>query len=564
MQLEPASIAEPARPSLDAAAEAAEPQKLAELPGIGLADPVQVRELSMELLRLVPRELATQYGLLPLAREESGRLVVAIADPLDTSGIDTLAHLLGLEIVPKLAPRAELLAAIARHYGGSEGEHKPSDTLAGKDSATAHAAALPAPQPSPSARSEPASHSLRHRDDADDAPIIQLVHRLIEKAVEQRASDIHLEPLERRFRVRYRIDGVLIEAEPAPPKHLQAALLSRVKIMAGISIAEKRLPQDGRIQIKLEGSRGGGRGPALDLRVSTLPTSHGESIVMRILSPESLQLGLGELGFMDADRAAFERLIAAPDGIILVTGPTGSGKTTTLYSCLHAINQPDRKIITVEDPVEYQLGGVNQVPVRAEIGMSFAAALRAILRQAPNIVMIGEIRDAETAEIAIHASLTGHLVFSTLHTNDAPGAITRLIDIGIKPFLAATSLRGVLAQRLVRKICPKCAQPYSPSAHELHALDIGEADARRANFRRGRGCPQCHHTGYFGRMGIFELLLIDEPLQQLVHAGASAAQLRAHARQNGMRSLREDGRRKVLSGLTTTEEILSATLGDEA
>jgi len=383
-----------------------------------------------------------------------------------------------------------------------------------------------------------------------------------------------LEPLARRFRVRYRIDGVLIEAE-APPKRLQAAIISRVKIMAGISIAEKRLPQDGRIQVKLGGSNGGSRsssgvgmgelGPAtLDLRVSSLPTSHGESIVMRILDGQSLRIGLGELGFMDDDRAAFERLIAQPDGIVLVTGPTGSGKTTTLYSCLHEINQPDRKIITVEDPVEYQLSGVNQVPVRAEVGMTFAAALRAILRQAPNIVMLGEIRDAETAEIAIHASLTGHMVFSTLHTNDAPSAITRLIDIGVKPFLVGASLRGVLAQRLVRKVCPDCAQPHMPSASELRLLGVSEKEARGARFRRGVGCPKCNHTGYRGRMGIFELLLIDETMQQLVHAGASASKLRAYARQNGMRSLREDGCRKVLAGLTTVDETLSETLADEA
>ncbi|KXU37434.1 type II secretion system protein E [Cephaloticoccus capnophilus] len=538
--------------------------QLAEQLGIARVDLTEL-QVSAELIRLIPHELVRRYELLPLRYEDGGqrRLFVATADPLNTDGLDAIAHLLGVEVVPCFVPREELCAATASHYG-----REIAAAGAFLESASEHAS-LDVSAAFPEATSE-------NDAEADlDAPIIQLVHRLIMRAVEQRASDIHLEPLARRFRVRYRIDGVLIEAE-APPKRLQAAIISRVKIMAGISIAEKRLPQDGRIQLKLPSARGdsrnsenqsssavgGARAAALDLRVSSLPTSHGESIVMRILDGESLRLGLGELGFMADDRAAFERLIAQPDGIVLVTGPTGSGKTTTLYSCLHAINQPDRKIITVEDPVEYQLSGVNQVPVRSELGMSFAAALRAMLRQAPNIVMLGEIRDAETAEIAIHASLTGHMVFSTLHTNDSPGAVTRLIEIGVKPFLVATSLRGVLAQRLVRKLCPDCAQAHTPSAAELSLLGIGEKEARGATFRRAAGCPKCHHTGYRGRTGIFELLLIDEAMQQLVHAGASASKLRAYARQNGMRSLREDGRRKVLAGLTTIEEVLAETLGD--
>jgi len=546
-----------------------EPESIAQLAqrlGIARVDLAQV-QVNAELLRLVPGELARRYELLPLEGEgdgeAGGQLLVAVADPLNTDGPDALAHLLGVEVTCRFALRDELRAAIARHYGR---EIESADVfLENVDKGT--------PLGEPTAATEATATSENETDGDSDAPIIQLVHRIIARAVEQRASDIHLEPLARRFRVRYRIDGVLIEAE-APPKRLQAAIISRVKIMAGISIAEKRLPQDGRIQVKLGGDREsrsssgigvGEGGPAtLDLRVSSLPTSHGESIVMRILDGQSLRIGLGELGFMDDDRAAFERLIAQPDGIVLVTGPTGSGKTTTLYSCLHAINQPDRKIITVEEPVEYQLSGVNQVPVRAEVGMTFAAALRAMLRQSPNIVMLGEIRDAETAEIAIHASLTGHMVFSTLHTNDAPSAITRLIDIGVKPFLVATSLRGVLAQRLVRKVCPDCAQPHMSSALELRLLGVSEKEARGARFRRGVGCPKCNHTGYRGRMGIFELLLIDETMQQLVHAGASASKLRTYARQNGMRSLREDGRRKVLAGLTTIEEILSETLADEA
>ncbi|MEZ5414797.1 MAG: ATPase, T2SS/T4P/T4SS family [Opitutaceae bacterium] len=492
-------------------------------------------QVPSDVLELLTRDQAVHYQLLPLARR-AGVLEVALADPLDTDGVDALAHLLQVTVEPRLAPRDDILRAIDRHYGAADGE----------------VAAVLAPVAESVARRR-VQVAAEENTDAD-APVIKLVHELIAKAVAQRASDIHLEPLERRFRVRYRIDGVLINAE-APPKRLQAAVISRVKIMAGISIAEKRLPQDGRIQITIEGR-------SLDLRVSSLPTSHGEGIVMRILDQETLRIGLGELGFMADDRAVFERLIAQPDGILLVTGPTGSGKTTTLYSCLHAINQPDRKIITVEDPVEYQLSGVNQVPVRADVGMTFAAALRAMLRQAPNVVMVGEIRDFETAEIAIHASLTGHMVFSTLHTNDAPGAVTRLIDIGVKPFLVSTSLRGVLAQRLVRKVCESCARPVKPTTQELGMLGITPLVAQGATFRRGQGCPHCHHTGYHGRMGIFELLIMDDALRQLIHAGASAAKLRQHARGLGMRSLREDGARKAIAGLTTIEEVVSITLGD--
>lgn len=492
-------------------------------------------QVPSDVLELLTRDQAVHYQLLPLARR-AGVLEVALADPLDTDGVDALAHLLQVTVEPRLAPRDDILRAIDRHYGAADGE----------------VAAVLAPVAESVARRR-VQVAAEENTDAD-APVIKLVHELIAKAVAQRASDIHLEPLERRFRVRYRIDGVLINAE-GPPKRLQAAVISRVKIMAGISIAEKRLPQDGRIQITVEGR-------SLDLRVSSLPTSHGEGIVMRILDQETLRIGLGELGFMADDRAVFERLIVQPDGILLVTGPTGSGKTTTLYSCLHAINQPDRKIITVEDPVEYQLSGVNQVPVRADVGMTFAAALRAMLRQAPNVVMVGEIRDFETAEIAIHASLTGHMVFSTLHTNDAPGAVTRLIDIGVKPFLVSTSLRGVLAQRLVRKVCESCARPVKPTAQELGMLGITPLVAQGATFRRGEGCPHCHHTGYHGRMGIFELLIMDDALRQLIHAGASAAKLRQHARGLGMRSLREDGARKAIAGLTTIEEVVSITLGD--
>jgi len=495
-------------------------------------------------LALLPQNLARRHRALPLAIEAS-QLRVALADPLDTDALDTLAHVTGKEIVPLAAPPTAIAQALDRAYGidPSSANDPDSATLL-----------LASPTLTASVDSPKNSAPSTTADDNSDAPIIQLVQSIIASAVQRRASDIHLEPLARRFRVRYRIDGALVEAEN-PPKRLQLAVISRLKIMANISIAEKRIPQDGRIRATVAGR-------ALDLRVSSLPTAHGESIVMRILDQESLQLGLPELGFFPDDRAAFQRLITLPDGMILVTGPTGSGKTTTLYSCLHHLNRTDRKIITVEDPVEYQFAGINQVPVRPEIGMTFASALRAMLRQAPNVVMVGEIRDRETAEISINASLTGHMVFSTLHTNDAPGAVTRLVDLGVRPFLVATSLRAAMAQRLVRKICEKCRVPHQPSARELAGLSLTAEQIAAANFARGTGCPACNGTGYRGRTGIFEILEIDDELQRLIHAGAGVTRLRAHARARGMRTMREDGLRKASAGLTTLEEVVSITTRD--
>lgn len=495
-----------------------------------------------DTLELVPRAVAARYGLLPLSRD--GQSVrVAIADPLDTDGIDALGHMLKLTIEPLVATAEEISAAIDRFYGK---DASSIDELLTDLSVTGGGDGA--------AVTTQASGAGNVADSDADAPIIKLVHQVILEAIQRRASDIHLEPLEKRFRVRYRIDGVLLEVEN-PPKRLQLSIISRLKIMANISIAEKRIPQDGRIQISMNGKQ-------LDLRVSSLPTAHGESIVMRILDKEGLTLGLPELGFLSDDAATFERLISLPDGILLVTGPTGSGKTTTLYGCLHYINKPDRKIITVEDPVEYQLNGINQVPVRAEVGMTFASALRAMLRQAPNIVMVGEIRDLETAEIAINASLTGHMVFSTLHTNDAPSAVTRLIDIGVKPFLVSTSLRATMAQRLVRKICIKCKRPTTPTPQELRALNINTVQAATAAFARGDGCSECNATGYRGRLGIFEIFIVNEEIQRMIYEHAGSAKLRDKARALGMRTMREDGARKVTAGLTTIEEVVSITVGD--
>ncbi len=510
--------------------------------GLPVAPDFDTLRVPGDVLGLIPRELAARYLVLPFAHE-ARVLRLAVADPLDTEAVDSLGHLLNLSIEPHVASARDIAAAIDRFYGKDAGS---IDELLSN---------LSAPGNGDSAVATTEASGLGEITDTDaDAPVVKLVHTLILEAIQRRASDIHLEPLEKRFRVRYRIDGVLLEVEN-PPKRLQLSIISRLKIMANISIAEKRIPQDGRIQIMMNGRQ-------LDLRVSSLPTAHGESIVMRILDKEGLQLGLPELGFFSDDQKELERLISLPDGIVLVTGPTGSGKTTTLYSCLHHINKPDRKIITVEDPVEYQLNGINQVPVRADIGMTFASALRAMLRQAPNIVMIGEIRDLETAEIAINASLTGHMVFSTLHTNDAPSAVTRLIDIGVKPFLVSTSLRATIAQRLVRKICAKCRQPYAPSASELRSLNITPAQAATANFARGSGCAACNGTGFRGRLTIVELFIVNEEIQRMIYEHAGSSALREKARSLGMRTMREDGLRKVLAGLTTIEEVISITVGD--
>ncbi len=497
-----------------------------------------------DVLAQVPRALAARYRLMPLGREGAA-LRVAISYPLDTDGIDSLSHMLKLTIMPVVATAEDIARAINRSYGGEAGS---------LDQLLTNFAVPEAEESVDSGVTPPAAGADTPED--SDAPIIRLVHSIISEAIQRRVSDIHLEPLEKRFRVRYRIDGVLLEVEN-PPKRLQLAIIPRLKIMANISIAEKRIPQDGRIQITV-----GGR--SLDLRVSSLPTVHGESIVMRILDKAGLQLGLPELGFFSDDQAAFERLITLPDGILLVTGPTGSGKTTTLYGCLHYINKPDRKIITVEDPVEYQVTGINQVPVRKEVGMTFASALRAMLRQAPNIVMIGEIRDLEMAEIAINASLTGHMVFSTLHTNDAPGAGTRLLDTGVKPFLVSTALRGVMAQRLVRKVCPNCRAPHHPTASELRSLNLAllPGQLAGAQFMKGAGCPECHGTGYRGRMGIFEIFVVTDEIERMIYEQASSARLREKARTIGMRTMREDGARKASAGLTTIEEVVSITVGD--
>lgn len=482
---------------------------------------------SPELVGLLSPENARRYKTVPVS-EHDGSLVLAIADPMDFEAFDSIGFLLKRPVEFVCAVPAQINDKLDRLY----------------------------PQGLEELGKAVVTEEEEEYNGDDDAPIIRLVSNLLIEAQNNRASDIHIEPMEKRLRIRYRIDGNLQEMQ-SPPKKLQGAIISRLKIMtASMNIAEKRVPQDGRIQVKV-GDK------TIDLRVSSVPTVHGESIVMRILDKSSLMLGLPELGFMSDDQATFERLVAMPDGIILVTGPTGSGKTTTLYGCLNYMNRPDRKIITVEEPVEYQMTGINQVQVNAEVGMTFAAALRAMLRQAPNIVMLGEIRDKETAEIAINASLTGHLVLSTLHTNDAPAAVARLVDIGVQPFLVSSAVRGIMAQRLVRKLCANCKVPGEMSEYEARVLNLDSSQLSKATVMRAVGCEKCRGKGFRGRMGIFEIFVADDEVRQMINRSATTLQLRHRTREMGMRTLREDGIRKVLAGLTTPEEVISSTMGED-
>ena len=495
-----------------------------------------------DVVSAVPRNVAHQYKVVPLYMDELS-VTVAMADPSDLDAIDGLGQALGMEVNVNVADEEEIEAALKQYYG-----------VAKDDSVSKLLQDITEGEVQISTIGEVAMADDDEAVDAD-TPIIKLVNTLIVEAFRMEASDIHLEPMADRFRVRYRIDGVCHE-QPAPPRKLQAAVISRLKIMSEMDIAEKRIPQDGRIQANVGGK-------TIDLRVNCLPTTHGESIVMRLLDKEGLKLGLGQLGFLADDQQTFENLIQLPDGILLVTGPTGSGKTTTLYSCLNYINKPDRKIITVEDPVEYQLEGINQVQVNTAVDLTFANALRAMLRQAPNVVMLGEIRDLETASIAINASLTGHLVFSTLHTNSATAAVARLIDIGVKPFLIASATRCLMAQRLVRKICAKCEGPTDPDTSELRALGLDINNIKDPNFKVGKGCAKCNNTGYKGRFGLFEVYVMEDEGRKLVINKETSGVIQNHARKVGMRTLREDGARKAIAGMTTPKEVLRVTVGDE-
>ncbi|MDX1679776.1 MAG: GspE/PulE family protein [Akkermansiaceae bacterium] len=490
---------------------------------------LQDSEIDPSLVDQVPLETAKRFRCVPM-KDDGMTLKVAISDPLNFETLDSLPMIIGREVSFVCATLEDIDNHIAEIYQ-VEGTVKREDGDVSFGSP---------------------EEGVNERE---DAPIIRLVMHTLTEAMRVKASDIHIEPLETSVRIRYRMDGKLVHTE-SHPKKLLPSIIARLKVMSGtMSIAEKRLPQDGRIQLKM-GEKD------IDLRVSSVPSNHGESIVMRILDKTALLLGLPELGFFSDDQHEFEKLLGLPDGILLVTGPTGSGKTTTLYACLNVINNPDKKIITVEDPVEYELAGINQVMVKTDIGMSFAAALRAMLRQAPNIIMVGEIRDAETANIAINASLTGHLVFSTLHTNDAPSAVARLSDIGVKPFLIASAVRAVLAQRLVRRLCPICKQPAELTDKEMRALSLDSARLADAELRGPVGCDRCRDIGYKGRMGIFEMFMVDDEVRGMINSSMPTGQLRRRARELGMRTLREDGIRKVLAGLTSADEVVHATMSD--
>jgi general secretion pathway protein E len=487
--------------------------------------PPIVRNLSPKYLR--------QYVCCPVA-VDGNTITVATADPSNPLLLDELRQTLGGTIALCVSPAPGILEAIERAYGASTPLQKIVEGFASAE---------------PGEGEEDVNQL---RDMAFEAPVVRLVNLLIEEAVTSEASDIHVEPFEDRLRVRYRIDGILYDRE-SPPRKLQAALTSRIKLMAEMNIAERRLPQDGRIRVTAAGRR-------VDIRVSTVPTVHGESLVMRLLDRSSVFLPFHRLGFSPSVAESYEALIRRPHGILLVTGPTGSGKTTTLYAALDKINSPDKKIITIEDPVEYQLAGVNQIPVRPTIGLSFAAGLRHIVRQDPDVIMVGEIRDLETAEIAIQAALTGHLVLSTLHTNDAPGAIARLQDMGAESYLVASVLNGVLAQRLVRRVCPTCRAPHEPEARDL--LAIGVADATGVELFCGKGCDDCRGTGYRGRIGIYELFMITEEARSLILSKRPSGEIRRHAIERGMVTLRDDGWAKARAGITTVEEILRVTQED--
>ena len=503
-------------------------------------------DIPQEVIDSMSGDIALHYRVVPVMKHDN-LLTIAMSDPTDMETLDTLRYLLGGDVDAVIAPQRQIDLQIAKHYAD---ETEQVNRFLG-DANIADAYMLI------EQNEEAADSRLGEAETAEDAdaPIIRLVTKLLIDAYKMKASDIHFEPMEKRYRVRYRVDGALREVD-GPPKYLQANFTSRIKIMSHLDITEKRIPQDGRIQLSV-GDKD------IDLRVSSIPTTHGESVVMRILDKASIQLDIPKLGFYADDLELVNRIISLPDGIFLVTGPTGSGKTTSLYAFLNTINTPSRKIITVEDPVEYQLPGINQVQVDRHVEMTFAAALRSMLRQAPNIIMVGEIRDVETAEIAINAALTGHLVFSTLHTNDAPGAITRLVDMGVKPFLVATALRAVMAQRLLRRICPECKKPYTPSAAEIKMLRLSPEYLANHQFYKGTGCKKCGHTGYKGRIGIYEIFQITEDIARLVFANESSGVIREAARRAGMRSLRDDAMRKAEAGISTLEEVIFVTLMDE-
>ena len=498
------------------------------------------RELTPEILSAIPADAARMYKCLPVAVTDS-TVHIALADPLDPTTVDQLAYVTRKEIVPVVADPAAIETAVGHYYGDSQSSVADIIKELGQDNEIAREAA--------EAAASGATADLTNL--ANETPIIRFVNLVLFQAIQDRASDIHFEPFEDEFKIRYRVDGALYEMSP-PPKHLALPVISRLKVMSGLDISERRLPQDGRISMQIAG-----RG--IDLRVSTLPTQFGESVVLRVLDRAAVNLDIKTLGFPKSVLDYMSQAIQQPNGIIVVTGPTGSGKTTTLYSCLRSINSIESKLLTVEDPVEYEIEGIMQVAVNEAVGMTFGRALRAFLRQDPDIIMLGEMRDLETSQIAIQASLTGHLVLSTLHTNDAPGAVTRLIDMGVEPFLISSTLMAVLAQRLVRTICKKCRTPFEPTDSQLTLLNLSPNDVGDKVFYYGRGCANCNDTGYRGRRGIFELLIASEPVRLLINDKAPTVVIRQKAVELGMTTLREDGLRGIFDGDTTIEEVVKYT-----
>ena len=496
-----------------------------------------------DVAKAIPQSVVQRYNAIPI-RRSGNRLTVAMADPTNVFALDDIRLITGYEIDPMLASSDDIGALMSGTSDGGGTQEELQTALQALDGEGG--AALADDMDLSGGGIEQDVDSTQAME--DEAPIIRVVNVIIQQAIKDRASDIHIEPDRRGVRIRYRIDGVLHEVMQVP-KYVHAPLISRVKIMGDMNIAERRIPQDGRIHIRHEGKE-------YDLRVSSLPTVFGEKIVMRILDQSSVLIGLNKLGMFAETQAQLEAIIVQPNGMILSTGPTGSGKTTTQYAILNKINSVEKNIITIEDPVEYQLRGLNQVHVNRKAGLTFANAMRAFVRQDPDIIMVGEIRDLETAETGVQASLTGHLVLSTLHTNDAPSAVTRLVDMGVEPFLISASIIGVLAQRLARQICQNCKEPYKPPADALRRVGFNVENAEDVVFYRGRGCEQCKHTGYRGRNGIFEFMLMTEEIQDLIVKRAPLSEVRNAALASGMKTLKQDGFQKVLEGMTTVEEVM--------
>ena len=490
--------------------------------------------IDQKIIELVPENLARKYELIPILKI-GNRLTCVMVDPWNVFALDEIRSRTGLIIEPAVSTEGEIKKALNEYYGTKGSMEDLIKSIDGGKLGIEEGKDIDV---------------KKLQGIVEEPVVIKLVNMIIMKAIEERASDIHIEPGDEALKTRLRVDGMLHEIS-SPPKHLQSAIISRIKIMAELNIAERRIPQDGRFTIKMGGKQ-------IDMRVSCVPTIYGENVVLRLLDSSSALLDLSDLGFSKEVLERFDKLIRRPHGIILVTGPTGSGKTTTLYAALNKINTVEKNIITIEDPVEYKLEGVRQIQINPKVDLTFATGLRSILRQDPNIIMVGEMRDHETAEIAVQAALTGHLVFSTLHTNDAPGAITRMIDMGIEPFLVSSSVIGILAQRLVRTICPDCKEEYKPIDEELKDIKI-LGEKRTMKFARGKGCAKCMNTGYKGRLGIYELMIPDEGIRTAVMAKASTDEIRKLARNSGMKSLKEDGIEKIKDGLTSVEEVLRVT-----